>query len=259
MAASELPTAGTPSLRETDRTVQRRVEFIREELSGSSPGLVLDAGCGLGAYLPFLMRESSRVIGADFNLHNLRKAFVRNRLSQPETRAHLAGASIEKTPVRSEVFDVIICIETLEHVADDGAVVKEFRRLIKPGGRLILSVPYKWFPLETHAVRFGSRLVSSPFGLGTPLLPFFPNKIRALFATARLYTLAGLRKTLESNCFRPMRSQFLMPSLDVLERKTLSIAGAQALVRLTRRGLSILEVLHSRRWGSTIILSAEAI
>src|SRR5262249_19202426 len=46
-------------------------------------------------------------------------------------------------PLPSEQFDVVVCMEVLEHVQEHAALIAEFRRVLVPGGRLILSVPDK--------------------------------------------------------------------------------------------------------------------
>lgn len=50
-------------------------------------------------------------------------------------------ASGEQIPVASEHFDLVICSQVLEYVPDPTAVVEEIRRVLKPGGCLLLSVP----------------------------------------------------------------------------------------------------------------------
>jgi SAM-dependent methyltransferase len=56
---------------------------------------------------------------------------------QPDIRA-----SIESIPLKDAEFDTVICLEVMEYVTDVNAALKEVHRILKPGGRLILSVPF---------------------------------------------------------------------------------------------------------------------
>lgn len=71
-------------------------------------------------------------------------------------------APLDKLPVDNASFDAVVSTEVLEHVADPGAVLGEFRRILKPGGRLWLTTPFVWelheepydyFRYTEHALR----------------------------------------------------------------------------------------------------------
>ena len=242
---SELP--GTPSAAASDQTVLNRSRIIQSRLEEIRPGASLDAGCGLGVYLPLLAAFSGKVFGADL---------IHSHLTQIPAgeNIHRTCSSLEAAAFRSAAFDFIICIETLEHVRNDEQTIRELRRLMKPGGTLVLSVPYKGFPFETHGIRMGSRTVQSPFGMGFPLLTYCPQFIRNLFATVRVYSAGDLRRLFEKNGFRIREIRFLLPGLDVFERKI----RFRALARLLRRGLDGLHAGLSKKWGSTIVIIGEA-
>ena len=57
-------------------------------------------------------------------------------------------------------FDVVSTIEVLEHVRDVDMAMSEIVRVLKPGGALLVSVPNRYFPFETHLVKFGRRQVA---------------------------------------------------------------------------------------------------
>jgi 2-polyprenyl-3-methyl-5-hydroxy-6-metoxy-1,4-benzoquinol methylase len=244
--------AGTPSALVTEQTVRNRAAFILDELAGTGPGVVLDAGCGLGVYLRFLSQNGSQAIGVDIGADYVRQA--RENVSQ-DGSGDLALMSVERMGFRDGAFDAIICIENLEHVADDERALAEFRRVLKPGGRIVISVPNKWFLFETHGVHVGSQVLGSPFGLGIPLLPLLPARLRRLFATARVYSPRRLRHLLDRNDFEIKKIRFLMPSLDVFERKTKALTF---LVVLLRRMMTFLQNRLSKVWGSTVIVSGQA-
>ncbi len=107
---------------------------------------VLDAACGLG-YGSYLLASQTRcasvhgVDGSDYAVEyaGLNFGSVCPRLSfdkawLPQGLSHLPSAG----------FDVIVSFETLEHIEDPEGLLAEFNRLLKPGGRIIVSVPNDW-------------------------------------------------------------------------------------------------------------------
>jgi SAM-dependent methyltransferase len=98
----------------------------------------VDIGCGRGTILIPMRARARRVIGLDLNLDYLRDA----REAAGPDEAALAQGRAEQLPFPSGVFDVVLCRETLEHVAEPALVLSELRRVLAPGGRLCVSVPY---------------------------------------------------------------------------------------------------------------------
>jgi SAM-dependent methyltransferase len=85
----------------------------------------LDIGCGTGAFLPVLARYAEHVVGVD---------------PLAEEDGDLVRASAEHLPFDSDSFDVVVALDVLEH-ADDATALKEVRRVLRPGGVVILTVP----------------------------------------------------------------------------------------------------------------------
>ena len=83
---------------------------------------VLDVGCGDRPYEK-LLHGAAEIVGFDVpgNPH-----------------AHLHG-SIDALPVEDASFDVVLCLQVLEHVPDPAAAVRELRRVVRPGGSVLLS------------------------------------------------------------------------------------------------------------------------
>jgi 2-polyprenyl-3-methyl-5-hydroxy-6-metoxy-1,4-benzoquinol methylase len=97
---------------------------------------VLDVGCGEGAFAAEITRAGAAVLGVDVAEEPLRRARERHpaldlRRVEGEGAWELEDAS----------FDVVWAGEVIEHVADTAAWLSELRRVLRPGGRLLLSTP----------------------------------------------------------------------------------------------------------------------
>ena len=98
----------------------------------SRGGPILDAGCGTGLNLRHLPRGST---GMDINPRNV--AVLRARL--PEHT--IVEGDVEAMPFTDGSFGTILCTEVLEHLPNPALALREFRRVLRPGGTLIGSVP----------------------------------------------------------------------------------------------------------------------
>ena len=84
---------------------------------------VLDVGCGVKPYYPFFAEHASEYVGVDV---------VEN------PAAELQG-SVEALPVADASFDLVLCTQVLEHCDDPAQAVRELRRVLAPGGRVLAS------------------------------------------------------------------------------------------------------------------------
>jgi len=95
--------------------------------------IVLDVGCGTGATLKVL-RDPGEVVALDASAEALGYSRRRGQLRLVRDRG-------EELPVASAAVDIITALDLLEHIPDDGAALREFARVLRPGGLLILTVP----------------------------------------------------------------------------------------------------------------------
>lgn len=99
---------------------------------------ILDIGCGTGAMLDQLSAFGS-VVGADFSEEAL--AFCRKRGERTEMDYRLVRADARQLPFQSESFDVVTAMDIIEHIDQDKTAMAEMLRVLKPGGRLLATVP----------------------------------------------------------------------------------------------------------------------
>jgi len=118
---------------------------LAEELAGVR-GTLVDAGCGAQPYRSLLPADVTYV-GIDFD--GAPAAFG---YAQPDTRYYDG----KRWPVEDEFADAVLATETLEHVEDPDEFLCEAYRCLKPGGRLILTVPFaaRWHFIPADYWRF---------------------------------------------------------------------------------------------------------
>lgn len=108
---------------------------------------VLDLGCGPGNLLDVLATRGE-AFGSDFSADAL--LFCSGRGYR-----RLFRADFHSMPVRSESFDLITCIDVLEHLKDDRRAVGELARILRPSGLLVVSVPAFRFLWGEHDTIYG--------------------------------------------------------------------------------------------------------
>ena len=100
---------------------------------------VLDIACGEGYGAVLLSQEAKFVSGVDGDNETILKAKVKYKAMNLEFRMGKA----EDIPFKDAEFDVVTCFETFEHATEHQRIISEFKRVLKPGGLLILSTPDK--------------------------------------------------------------------------------------------------------------------
>jgi len=107
------------------------------DLLGARPGqLILDVGSGTGRYARELVSQGVRCVGLEPSAAMLA---VAQRSAPPDGPSYIRGTG-ERLPLASHVFDAVICVTTLEFVADVDAALAEAARVAKPRGRLVIGV-----------------------------------------------------------------------------------------------------------------------
>jgi SAM-dependent methyltransferase len=114
------------------------------------PGeLVLDMGCGGGRHAFALYRRGAQVVALDMDAAELKDVAGMFAALAPEVpagaRAQAVRGDAYRLPFADATFDKVIAAEILEHLPDDHVAMAELARVLKPGGRLAVTVP-RWLP-----------------------------------------------------------------------------------------------------------------
>ncbi len=198
--------------------VKRVVEFAR--LHNICRGTVVDLGCGYGAYVRALSPFANKVIGVEVEETRLQKAIEINKNRTNVVFLHYDG---ERIPLASESVDNVIMIEVLEHVKNDLKTLLEINRILKPGGGLLLSVPNKYFPFETHALSvLGRKIPTGDKICLIPLTTWLPEIVRSKIATARVYTRNGLCRLIGRAGFAVIEKKYMFMPLDKLNNSKIT-------------------------------------
>jgi len=116
------------------------VERLERDAANTPDALILDAATGTGRLPAALLSESrftGRVIGLDISSGMLGKAA--EKLSPFGSRSVLLHQKATPLPFPDGTFDAVSCLETVELLAEQAEHFKEFRRVMKPGGILLVS------------------------------------------------------------------------------------------------------------------------
>jgi SAM-dependent methyltransferase len=98
---------------------------------------VLDAACGEGYGSRLLAARARTVTGLDLGEDAVAHARERYR----SDNLHFDAGDATKLPYADDSFDVVVSFETLEHLAEQETLLREFRRVLRPRGFLVLSSP----------------------------------------------------------------------------------------------------------------------
>ena len=154
---------GFGDLYERCRLLAIRQTLESRRLFPGAPALVADIACGQGRYAPVVRKAfpACHIIGIDLSPVALSLA----------TKAHpghrFATALCESLPLADNSVDMIFSIETLEHVLEVRATIREWGRILKPGGRVLFTTPCaNKFSLEWLWMVLTGGLQSTPDGIG---------------------------------------------------------------------------------------------
>jgi 2-polyprenyl-3-methyl-5-hydroxy-6-metoxy-1,4-benzoquinol methylase len=140
---------GTVGSREFQQVSRRRIHWMCAQVGGPD---VLDVGCSQGIASILLAREGHRLVGIDREHEAIRAA--RERLDQEEAqvreRVEFRVGEGRAVGFADGSFDAVLLGEVLEHQLDPGKLLDEARRVLRPGGRIVITTPYGIHPYPDH-------------------------------------------------------------------------------------------------------------
>lgn len=158
---------------------------------GPRPARILDAGCGTGGMARWLARYG-QVTGVDISSEALVRAQVRHGSA-------LAQGSVDALPFLSESFDLVTSFDVLYHldVKDDVSALTEIRRVLCPGGMLLIRVPAHNWLRGRHDVAVHTRHRYARGELAEKLARAGLAVRHMTYANSILFPLAPLKRMLE--------------------------------------------------------------
>jgi len=111
---------------------RRIVRAVLDEVELPHRSSILDAGCGSGRTL-----DELRAYGVTSGLDASPAAVAVARARGHDVRL----GAIETAPYAAASFDLVTCLDVIEHTPDDRRTLRELRRLCRPGGKLLVTVP----------------------------------------------------------------------------------------------------------------------
>jgi SAM-dependent methyltransferase len=105
-------------------------------LKGHIKGHVYDLGCGEMPYKEWFLKHADKYTGVDWSL------------SIHDSKADIIADLNKELPIKSDSADTIVSISVMEHLKEPKTFLKEANRILKPGGNIVLQVPFMWWVHE---------------------------------------------------------------------------------------------------------------
>jgi SAM-dependent methyltransferase len=182
VTAEPLPLTGertVPGVAEENYWFRRHEAAYEALLPYCRDAVVLEAGCGEGYGAALLATVARAVVGLDYDV--LATAHVARAYPQ----VHMLRGNLVRLPLADSSVDVVANLQVIEHLWDQPGFLAECHRVLRPGGRLLVTTP--------------NRITFSP-GRDTPLNPFHTRELAAAELTSLLVdagfdvsVMAGLR------------------------------------------------------------------
>ncbi len=151
-----LPTPEIEDRRDPEAFLARRLPAASARVAALRPAItmagrdVADVGCGLGDKTVAAAAAGARdVVGIDLDPEKLVRARTMARHASVGGTRFAVGSAV-RLPLADDSRDVVLLLETIEHVAEPAAVLAECRRVLRPGGRIVVTFPPYRSPWGAH-------------------------------------------------------------------------------------------------------------
>lgn len=178
--------SGRPIYDGPNPAIETETPVFRELLTTAPRGRALDAACGTGRHAEYLVELGYDVVGVDVSLAMLEIA----RAKVPSARLEIG--LLEALPLDDGSVDLVTCSLALTHVPDLAPVMREFARVLRPGGQVLLSDMHPITCMHAGGAAFGDFLTDG--------IRFVPNLVHHVGDYWRAFTAAGLQAL---DCIEP--------------------------------------------------------
>jgi ubiquinone/menaquinone biosynthesis C-methylase UbiE len=119
------------------RYVAKSLAVLKDWANLEPTSTVLDVGCGTGSFERLVLQESPRqlITGIDVSEKMLE---IAQRKCQPYPQVCFCRASVVALPLADHSFDVVVSASTLHHFPEPLIALAEMKRVLKPGGKLVM-------------------------------------------------------------------------------------------------------------------------
>lgn len=188
---------------------------IRRHLRVAPGCRVLEVGVGTGLHGRWLLDLCAvDYVGLDLSPAMLATARLRLGLHVP-----LVESAAEELPFSDASFDAAYCSGTLHHVADRARAVREMSRVVRPGGRVVISEPNPWNPW--NALAWATRRVErGQLYMRPPVLRSYLRRAEIRVDAVELFN------------FTPPGPAFLAPAFDLVDSVAESLPGLRRIASM---------------------------
>ena len=104
-----------------------------QKYSGNFKGVLYDLGAGESPYKDFFLQHAKQYVAVDWagSLH--------------DTKADIVADLNKPLPIETEVADTVVSLSVMEHLCEPQIMLNEAFRILKPGGGMVLQVPWQWW------------------------------------------------------------------------------------------------------------------
>ena len=188
----------------------RRDWILGQITSTARPnGRSLEVGPGSGLYLRPLAEVSDRVLASDIDDSYLARA---RDIASSAINISCVSDDITRSELEERSFDLVLCTEVIEHIADSKMALQELSRLLSMEGVLLLTTPQKYSPLELCAkIAFLPGIIQLVrFVYREPIIPTGHINLLTEKALKEQLALAGLSICGEYQCglYLPLVAEF---------------------------------------------------
>lgn len=176
-----MPERVSPHAGMSDETLEHHLKRYRFAFPYVQGKTVLSVACGNGYGEHLMATEGGAQSVVGFDISEEAITFARDQYMAPNLSYQLSDGKHLDVPTHSQ--DVVISFETIEHIEEDGAFLRELDRVLKPEGVLLISTPNRAKSLKNYF----SKKPTNPYHVREYLKDEFEQLLQSQFASVSLH------------------------------------------------------------------------